>query len=224
MAPPSAVSRRPGKRSARSWWSPRAAAALDSARITSPAGPGIRTYVSSGSTANPRFEGRVQGVVVQATSDEPTNEGSGASTIRNVANTLGSVTVAYPMATSWSESAVPHRGQYATDLSASNSRPWAWSSLSDHHTLSMYSVSIVQYAWERSIQNPRRSVIRSQSSTYRVTDSRHRRLNSAIPKASMSRFDLVPISFSTSSSTGSPWQSQPAFRATKWPVMVRYRG
>ena len=42
---------------------------------------------------------------------------------------------------------------------------------------------------------------------------RHRRLNSAIPNASMSRFPVVPISFSTSSSTGSPWQSQPPFRA-----------
>ena len=44
------------------------------------------------------------------------------------------------------------------------------------------------------------------------TDSRQRRLNSATPKASMSRLPVVPISFSTSSSTGRPWQSQPPFR------------
>jgi hypothetical protein len=36
----------------------------------------------------------------------------------------------------------------------------------------------------------------------------------------MSRLVLVPISFSTSSSTGRPWQSHPPLRGTEWPVIV----
>jgi hypothetical protein len=71
-----------------------------------------------------------------------------------------------------------------------------------------------------SIQKPIRRVSRSQSRTYLRTDTRQRSLNSATPKASMSRLPEVPISFSTSISTGSPWQSHPAFRWTRWPVIV----
>jgi len=55
-----------------------------------------------------------------------------------------------------------------------------------------------------SIQNPIRSVRPSKASTYRWTDSLQRRLNSATPNASMSFLPVVPISFSTSISTGSP--------------------
>ena len=69
-----------------------------------------------------------------------------------------------------------------------------------------------------------RSVSRSHSPTYRWTETRQRSLNSAIPKASMSRLPLVPISFSTSISTGRPWQSHPPFRGTRYPVIVLYRG
>ena len=58
----------------------------------------------------------------------------------------------------------------------------------------------------------------------RVTDSRHLALNSAIPYASMSCLPVKPSSFSTASSTGRPWQSQPALRATWWPFMVLKRG
>ena len=47
-----------------------------------------------------------------------------------------------------------------------------------------------------------------------VTDSRHLALNSAMPYASMSCLPVKPSSFSTASSTGRPWQSQPALRAT----------
>ena len=72
-----------------------------------------------------------------------------------------------------------------------------------------------------SIQKPIRRVNSSQSWTYRRTDTRHRSLNSATPNASMSRLPEVPISFSTSISTGSPWQSHPALRWTRWPVIVR---
>ncbi len=68
----------------------------------------------------------------------------------------------------------------------------------------MYSVCIVMYGSSRSIQKPIRSVNRSQSSTYRSTDSRQRWLNSAIPYSSISAFEEIPSSFSISSSTGSP--------------------
>lgn len=52
------------------------------------------------------------------------------------------------------------------------------------------------------------------ASVWRVTDSRHLALNSAMPYASMSFLPLKPSSFSTASSTGRPWQSQPALRPT----------
>ena len=40
----------------------------------------------------------------------------------------------------------------------------------------------------------------------------------------MSSFDWKPSSFSISSSTGRPWQSQPPLRGTKWPRIVLKRG
>ena len=83
------------------------------------------------------FDGSVQGVVVQITSEAPTSEGSGASTTGNRTNTLGSTVWAYPSATSASDSAVPQRGQYAVTLWSSTSNPRRWSSFSDHHTDSM---------------------------------------------------------------------------------------
>jgi hypothetical protein len=49
-----------------------------------------------------------------------------------------------------------------------------------------------------------RSVIRSHSWMYRQTLSRHARLNSPMPYASMSALPRNPSSFSTSISTGSP--------------------
>ena len=181
-------------------------------------------YSALGSTAAPVFDGRVHGVVVHTTSEAPISEASSASLTGNRRNTLGSSTVWYPMATSASDSAVPQRGQYAVTLSASCSRPRSKSERSDHHTDSTYSVSIVQYASSRSTQYPIRSVSRSNSPTYRFTEARQRSLNSAIPNASMSRLPVVPISFSTSSSTGRPWQSQPPLRGTRCPVIVLNRG
>ena len=62
----------------------------------------------------------------------------------NFTNTLGSSTVSYPCATSASESAVPHRGQYVVTRSASTSSSAACNCFNDHHTDSMYSVFIVQ--------------------------------------------------------------------------------
>ncbi len=47
--------------------------------------------------------------------------------------------------------------------------------------LSMYGVSIVRYASETSTQKPMRSVSRSHSSRYPLTDARQRALNSAMP-------------------------------------------
>ncbi len=62
------------------------------------------------------------------------------------------------------------------------------------------------------------------SSTYRCTDSRHRRLNASMPYSSIWGLPEKPSSFSTSTSTGSPWQSQPPFRATCRPRIVWKRG
>ena len=66
-----------------------------------------------------------------------------------------------------------------------------------------------------------RSVIAFQSSTWLRTISRQRALNSAIPNFSMSAFEVKPSSASSASSTGSPWQSQPPLRSTKYPHIVR---
>lgn len=59
-----------------------------------------------------------------------------------------------------------------------------------------------------------RVVSSAKASVWRRTDSRHLSLNAAMPYASMSFLPLKPSSFSTASSTGRPWQSQPALRAT----------
>jgi hypothetical protein len=90
-----------------------------------------------GSTATPAFEMSVHGVVVQISNDAPTRSPSAASVTGNRMKMLGSSTVSYPRATSASDNAVPHRGQYAVTLSASTSRPRSCRRLSDHHTDSM---------------------------------------------------------------------------------------
>ncbi len=69
-----------------------------------------------------------------------------------------------------------------------------------------------------------RVVIRSNSPTWRVTLSRQRSLKAATPYASMSCLPVKPSSFSTASSTGRPWQSQPARRGTERPRIVWKRG
>jgi hypothetical protein len=75
-----------------------------------------------------------------------------------------------------------------------------------------------------SAQYPIRRDISSHASTCLSTDSRQRALNSATPYASMSRLPVRPSSFSTATSTGSPWQSQPPLRGTWNPCMVLNRG
>ena len=62
-----------------------------------------------------------------------------------------------------------------------------------------------------------RSVIASNASTWRSTDSRQRALNAAMPYASIWGLPDRPSSFSTATSTGSPWQSHPALRGTLKP-------
>ena len=84
----------------------------------------------------------------------------------------------------------------------------------------MYSFDIVTYALSMSIQKPMRSVSRFHSSMYLKTDSRQRSLNSATPNRSMSALVASPSSCSISSSTGRPWQSQPALRTTRCPRIV----
>ena len=64
-----------------------------------------------------------------------------------------------------------------------------------------------------STQKPMRSVMRSQSPIWRMTDSRHRRVNSSTPTSrSIRDLSKIPSSFSISCSTGRPCVSQPARR------------
>ncbi len=69
-----------------------------------------------------------------------------------------------------------------------------------------------------------RSVSSVNAPTYRFTDSRHFALNSATPYSSICGLPEMPSSFSTATSTGRPWQSQPALRSTNRPRMVWKRG
>ena len=74
-------------------------------------------------------------------------------------------------------------------------------------------------------QKPILSVIFSQSFIYRITDSRHRFVNSAIPIFdSISFLSKIPSSFSISCSTGNPCVSHPAFLGTWYPCIVLYLG
>ena len=59
------------------------------------------------------------------------------------------------------------------------------------------------------------SLFDEQRPTWRVTDSRQWALKTSMPIFSMSGFPLSCSSFSTASSTGSPWQSHPARRGTE---------
>ena len=52
---------------------------------------------------------------------------------------------------------------------------------------------------------------------YLSTDWRQSSLNRATPNSSICRLPLIFRDFSTSSSTGSPWVSQPPLRATAYP-------
>ncbi len=65
---------------------------------------------------------------------------------------------------------------------------------------------------------------RSQASVYRKTESMHREMKGLTPYASMSALPWIRSSFSTSTSTGSPCVSHPAFRGTSYPRMVLYLG
>ncbi len=123
-------------------------------------------YVADASTATPVLEGNVHGVVVHTRRKERmSGRRATPPVISNFTNTLGSWTVWYPMATSASESAVPQRGQYVVTRSASTSSPRLCNCFNDHQTDSMYSLFMVQYASDMSIQKPMRSVSRSKSST-----------------------------------------------------------
>ena len=72
-----------------------------------------------------------------------------------------------------------------------------------------------------SIQKPSRSVIASHSSMYLATEARQRSLKRATPNSSICFLPLMWSDFSTSSSTGSPWVSQPPFRSTEYPHIDR---
>ena len=70
------------------------------------------------------------------------------------------------------------------------------------------------YALSRSTQKPILSVRLSHASVYRKTESTQREMNGSTPYRSMSALPWMRSSFSTSTSTGSPCVSQPAFRGT----------
>src|ERR687890_2523048 len=112
------------------------------------------TYSRSGCTASAVFDTSVHGVVVHtrmrravrpgmpsasATTSPPTDPRSSAT------YTLGSSTSSYPWATSWLDSAVPHRAQYGRILCPRYSNPFRYSVASAHHTLSTYSDVYVTY-------------------------------------------------------------------------------
>ncbi len=108
---------------------------------------------------------------------------------------------------------MPQRGQYGATRWSSTSRPLSAICLRLHQTLC--DVGRVHRPVGRATcrpSSPSASVSRSNSSTWRSTLSRQRALNSATPYASMSCLPVKPSSFSTASSTGRPWQSQPARR------------
>ena len=111
----------------------------------------------------PLLAGSVHGVVVH-TSEVRAHLACGAVD-RGSARRRSGRHGLYPSATSASDSAVPQRGQYARDLVVLDEQPALVQRFSDHHTDSMYSVSMVQYGSSRSIQNPTRSVSRAHSST-----------------------------------------------------------
>ena len=71
-----------------------------------------------------------------------------------------------------------------------------------------------------SAQKPTRSDMRSHSPLYFQTDFLHSWMKGSMPYSSICSLPSRPSSFSTSSSTGRPWVSQPALRVTSWPVIV----
>ena len=103
-----------------------------------------------------------------------------------------------------------------------------WSCLRSHHRVSMYLLSYVIYGLSRSTKYPISSVSWRHCAVNFITFSRHRRLYSSVEIyfsdswLSMS-FLVIPSSFSTPSSTGSPCVSHPALRCTWKPCMVLYR-
>src|SRR5882672_1490291 len=94
-------------------------------------------------TARATLPGSVQGVVVQARI-----EVFGSFLSRNRTKMLGSGTLSrYPIASSWLESGVAHRGQYGATRKPLYTRPCFHISLRAHHTDWMYSEVSVQYAF-----------------------------------------------------------------------------
>ena len=80
-----------------------------------------------------KFEGNVQGVVVQANIYLL----SSPSTL-NLATQVKSLTSLYPCATSWDDNAVPHLGQYGITLCPSYKRPLSHICFNAHQTDSIY--------------------------------------------------------------------------------------
>ncbi len=74
---------------------------------------------------------------------------------------------------------------------------------------SMFGSVIVKYDRSQSIHMPRRFDCVVWIAEYSATRSRQARMNLSSPYSSISRFEFRPSAFSTSTSTHSPWQSNP---------------
>ena len=165
-------------------------------------------YSSSGLTQRATLLGRVQGVVVHA------SKYASSSTTLNLTIAERSFTVLYPCETSAVERGVPHLGQYGTILKPLYKRPLFHISLSAHHSDSIKLSSYVTYGSSISAQKPTVPEKSSHIPLYFQTDSLHFSMKGSIPYSSICSLPLSPKSFSTSSSTGRPCVSQPAFLGT----------
>ncbi len=74
---------------------------------------------------------------------------------------------------------------------------------------SMLASVIVKYDRSQSIHMPSRCDCRVWTAEYSATRSRQAVMNLSRPYASISRLELRPSAFSTSTSTQRPWQSNP---------------
>ena len=164
------------------------------------------------------LDGSVHGVVVHAR-----KYASSPTTLkRTIAER--SFTSLYPCATSCAESGVPQRGQYGTILNPLYRSFLSQILLSAHHSDSMKLLSYVTYGSSMSAQKPTVLEKSSHIPLYFHTLSLHFLMNGSIPYFSIWSFPSSPRSFSTSSSTGSPCVSHPAFLGTSYPFIVRYLG
>src|SRR3989344_6415045 len=89
-------------------------------------------------------------------------------------------------------------------------------------TDSMYELSMVLYELSNSIHFPILRTVFFHSLAKCNTFERQNSLNFVTPMRSISFLSASSSSFSAMFSMGSPWQSHPHLRSTRWPFMVQY--